>query len=405
MINCKFFRIFIVQINGIKLFLDTLPLLYMVNLEYTLSEEKSVVLHISRKKCKKRCPELKVHKSIMKRVDTVRYLGDVVSASGSMRPCVEDRRDKGWGKVAEITGILSEMPKIRQIEIGLKLREAKLINGILFNSEAWCNVSDKDMEKLEQVDMAAHRALIGGHKGGGHSKCSKAFYYLEFGTMMVRHIVMIRRLMYHHHILTRDNSEMIKKVYLKQKEIACKGDWIHLIRKDFSLIEEDINEDQIVNTPKDVYKKWVKEKVKTAVFKEYLKLKEESKKKLKDLHYEELAIQPYLTSNEISIEQKQLLFSLRSKCFSAKMNFKKMNKGNLGCRFHCDSEETQIHIFENCRPIKARVSDPVKLNDIYGSLEDQIKAIQTLSKIDNVRKIMIEDILPGGLGARTHVNT
>jgi hypothetical protein len=64
----------------------------------TLSEEKSVVMHISRKKCKKICPELKVHKSIMKRVDTVRYLGDVVSASGSMRPCVEDRRDKGWGK-------------------------------------------------------------------------------------------------------------------------------------------------------------------------------------------------------------------------------------------------------------------------------------------------------------------
>ena len=131
------------------------------------------------------------------------------------------------------------------------------------------------MEKLDQVDMAAHRALIGGHKGGGHSKCSKAFYYLEFGTMMVRHIVMIRRLIYHHHILSRDNSEIIKKVYLKQKEDACKGDWIHLIRKDFSLLEEDLNEDQISNTPKYVYKKWVKEKVKTAVFKEYLKLKEE----------------------------------------------------------------------------------------------------------------------------------
>ena len=87
------------------------------------------------------------------------------------------------------------------------------------------------------------------------------------------------------------------------------------------------------------------------------------------------------------------------------MNFKKLNKGNLGCRFQCDTEETQIHIFENCRPIKARISDPVKLNDIYGSLDDQINIIQTLSKIDKIRKIMIEDILPGGFGARTHVNT
>ena len=62
---------------------------------------------------------------------------------------------------------------------------------------------------------------------------------------------------------------------MKQKEDACKGDWIHLIRKDFSLLEEDMNGDQISNTPKDVYKKWLKEKVKTAVFKEYLKLKKE----------------------------------------------------------------------------------------------------------------------------------
>ena len=46
-----------------------------------------------------------------------------------------------------------------------------------------------------------------------------------------------------------------------------------------------MNEDQISNTPKAVYKKWVQEKVKTAVFKEYLSLKEELKKKLKDLQY------------------------------------------------------------------------------------------------------------------------
>jgi hypothetical protein len=114
----------------------------------TLSEEKSVVLHIAKKKCRTRCPQLKVHKQVMKTVESVRYLGDVVSASGSMRPCVEDRCKKGWGKVAEITGILSEMPDIRQIEVGLKLREAKLHNGILYNSEAWFNVADTHKEKL-----------------------------------------------------------------------------------------------------------------------------------------------------------------------------------------------------------------------------------------------------------------
>ena len=121
----------------------------------------------------------------MKTVNTARYLGDIISASGSLGPCIEDRRSKGWGKVADMTGILSEMPTDRRIEVGLKLREAKIHNGILYNSEAWSNYSDKDMEKLEQVDMAAIRALM----DSGHSKCPKAFYFLEFGTLMVRHLV------------------------------------------------------------------------------------------------------------------------------------------------------------------------------------------------------------------------
>ena len=45
----------------------------------------------------------------------------------------------------------------------------------LFNSEAWSNLLDKDIEKLEHVDMAAIRAVV----DGGHSKCPKAFYFLE----------------------------------------------------------------------------------------------------------------------------------------------------------------------------------------------------------------------------------
>ena len=113
----------------------------------------------------------------------------------------------------------------------MKLHEAKIYNGILFNSEAWSNVTDSDMERLEQVGTAALKALV-----AGHSKCTKAFYYLEFGTLMIRHKVMIRRILYHQHIITRGENETIKKVYYKQKEKPCKGDWCEMIKKDFNVI-------------------------------------------------------------------------------------------------------------------------------------------------------------------------
>ena len=84
-----------------------------------------------------------------------------------------------------------------------------------------------------------------------------------------------------------------------------------------------------------------------------------------------------------------------------------MNKGDLSCRFSCNSEETQSHIFENCEPIKSRISYPLNVNleDIYGSIDDQIRTMKSLIIIDHVRKSMIDNVLPGGVNARTHVDT
>ena len=98
----------------------------------TLSREISVVLHISNKvKCKVPCPTLKVHTHDMKSVKSQKYLGDIISSSGTLRETIEDRRNKGWGKLSEISGILSEMPDMRKVEVCLNLRMAQLVNGTI----------------------------------------------------------------------------------------------------------------------------------------------------------------------------------------------------------------------------------------------------------------------------------
>ena len=106
---------------------------------------------------------------------------------------------------------LNAMPDKRKVEVGLKLRETKLCNGMLYSKEPWTNISEKEKERMEQVDLAALRTII----GGGHSRCPKPFYYLEYGLIMFRHIIMIRRINYHYHIVTREDTEIIKKVYMK----------------------------------------------------------------------------------------------------------------------------------------------------------------------------------------------
>ena len=82
-----------------------------------------------------------------------KYLGDLVNTSGTIRKTVEERKNKGYGIVSESTAILEEIPLGRyKHEIGLKLRQAMLLTGILYNSEVWHSVTETEIIILEMVD-------------------------------------------------------------------------------------------------------------------------------------------------------------------------------------------------------------------------------------------------------------
>ena len=104
--------------------------------------------------------------------------------------------------------------------MALKLREALLCNSMLLNSEAWSDLKEIQIEKMEVVDRSLLRSLV-----EAHSKTPKEFLYMEVGVMKFRHMIMIRRMTYHHQIILRDDEETTKKIYMKQKQQNCKGDW------------------------------------------------------------------------------------------------------------------------------------------------------------------------------------
>ena len=88
---------------------------------------------------------------------------------------MKERTDKGYGIVNEILSILQEIPLgPYKISVGLKLREAMLLNGILFNSEIWYNVKLDEVQKLSQVDEYLLRNIL-----GVPSKTPKEALYLE----------------------------------------------------------------------------------------------------------------------------------------------------------------------------------------------------------------------------------
>ena len=114
------------------------------------------------------------------------------------------------------------------------------------------------------------------------------------------------------------------------------------MKSDFAFIEEELHEEKILQYSKEQYNNYIKEKVVKAAFTEYINLKQSCKKKLENVHYSNLTIRPYMISTKFSLDDKNLLYSLISKCYQTKLIFRKQNKGNLQCR----SDETKSHIFE-----------------------------------------------------------
>ena len=100
------------------------------------------------------CSELKVHNTVMKESNQETYLGDVIHKNGKIKQTIEDRKKRACAIVAEILAILDDIPLGKyKMEIGLKLRQAMLLNGVLFNSEAWHGVTNAvEIDRLFLTD-------------------------------------------------------------------------------------------------------------------------------------------------------------------------------------------------------------------------------------------------------------
>lgn len=281
--------------------------------------------------------------------NATKYLGNIVSLNGGVRDTVEDRRSKGWGKVATIQGILEQVDMCaHRVEVGLLLRKAILVNSLLFTAETWSGVREEDLVRLEQVDLALMKSLV-----SGHSKCPREFAYLETGSLKLRHILTKNRMMYHHHLLQTNETETIRKMYEKQKEYKTNGDWFQLLLKDFEFIGETMDKHFIKSMTKSAYRTRIKKLVSAAAFKYFLNEKSKHSK-LDNVNYTRFKIQPYLVHKNFNNEEKNLLYSLKSRCYPAKINFKKMFQHNLKCRFGCNIDEDQQHSLTSCIPVVSK---------------------------------------------------
>ena len=251
---------------------------FMETKKLELNDKKCHKMHIG--KNNKNCLSLNVHESKMESSSQEKYLGDILTDDGKIQKTIEDRKAKGFGLNSQILAILSEVPLGKfKVQMGLHLRQAMLINGMLYNSEAWHCLTDAQVNQLQLVDNQLLRKIL-----NAHSKTSNAFLHLETGTMPLKYIISSRRLNYLHNILSREKTDLVSRIFHAQSESPLEGDFVKLVEKDFELINESFNKTLITSMTKKQFKKWVKIKIEKAALNALIE-KQVSESKIQNSKY------------------------------------------------------------------------------------------------------------------------
>ena len=297
----------------------------------------------------------------IKEVTEEKYLGDIISANGSNKKNIENRKAKAFGIIRNIMTILEDIPFGKNyFEVAKLFRNSLFLSSLLLNSEVWYGLSMKEIEIFEHLDLILLKRILETPKSTPNTGV-----YLELGCIPIRFIIKTRRVMFLHYLLQQDEKSVLYLFLQKQQECPNNGDWWLDVQQDLVDLKLMTSLDEIRRTSKISFKNKVRIAVQEAAL-EFLNSSKKDKSKLKDLYYDELKIQEYLISDELLTSEKKLLFQLRTRMINVKDNFKHGHV-DLVCPLCMTYNDTQQHLLE-CQSILKDASSLVHPGMKYAEL-------------------------------------
>ena len=119
----------------------------------------------------------------VKSVSFARYLGDHFNVKGSNQKLCAERCSRAKGTIIELMTICHEVVfRRKQIEVMLLLYRSVFLPGLLYNFEAWSNLSKNDIKSLQASQLSYLRCVMEIRKS-----TPVAALYLEMGILPVKY--------------------------------------------------------------------------------------------------------------------------------------------------------------------------------------------------------------------------
>ena len=285
---------------------------------------------------------------VMEEVSNEKYLGHVISSDGRNISNIKSRVNKGIGVMKKIITMLNAIPFGKfYFEAAVILRDSLLASSVLCNSETWYNITLKELELLESVDLMLLKGVLKAPKS-----TPKEMLYLELGITPFKEIIRKKRLLFLHYILNQDKKSIIYKVFKAQLKNKTSKDWVTTVKKDFKELNWITSFKEVKKMKKNEFANTVKRKIDQKTLNDLIKRKE-NHSKVKVLKHPVLKMQNYLTANnqKLRIEDCQNIFKMRCKVTKTKVNMKQMYN-SLECRACRIERESDCHVLKCSKILK-----------------------------------------------------
>ena len=309
---------------------------YRKKLNYSCGKCKGMVVNKGKND---KLPCMFIRDQKLELVKLIKYLGDIFQQNGKNNELVKDRLSRGIKVILKIEAIMSETQFGRHtIEVSLLLYRALFLSSILFNSQAWRNLTVKDFSDLQSLQLRLLKKLV-----GAPSSISNSFIFLELGVLPIQYEVHKRQISFLHHIVNLCPGDPVRALYENMKLLPGERNWLNDVLKSAANYSIDIDENKLQTISKETFKCHVKSAIESYAFNQ-LREQCKSQSKTSMLDYGEFQMQPYL--RHLYPSQAKTILQYRAQCLKIKTHRPYQFTNNI-CRWCHLNEETVEHIV-NC---------------------------------------------------------
>ena len=311
------------------------------------------------------------------------YLGFVISSKGDNMANIRQVRNKSIGVIRKIFDKLSSLNlKQYYFECAMLLMNVMLRGSILYASDMYYNLKEHEMRQIERIEEGYLRKIFKTTKG-----CPIVQLYLSVGQYPARFEIQKLRLLYLKYILEQNEDSVLRKTLQLQIENPCRGDWGSTCINDLKELDITLSLQEIRTLTKSKFSSILKEQIKRCAL---IYLNGKQGEKGKEMKYNSLEMSEYLqpTNDELSIEQKREMFSVKNRMIDIPYNFPRKNMHN---KCVCGETEDMSHIY-NCELLNKNEPNLSYETIFTGNLKQQIEVYKIFKHNLDQRELIKSEI-------------